>query len=582
MDGKFINKCCLVIFKKAIKPGDSELQVKRKKTVVILAIVSLAILVIVHIVDPGGNHLKGGFLISTIGIPIISVIGLVWTFYLKWDVTDRFLEAGLVLSVVYLLPSDFSCTVVSISRPWPLIVVYLDIALYLRVPKRVTLEMVSIMVSYLCVMAVESGFRFGLFDIKSTPSQQERYSSLCACAKLPCPAENAFGLAVTQLLVLVIDFTCTQGFASQVLEEKQLIVASIEASNAIATSLSRFDLILTTELLNDSQIPEGLKQAFMTLADNLKSYKPYLPQSCLPNEDSDKDETRRSDEETLAMSSASSIRGSTSVVRFHDEYRVRSATLLVANINNSLSVLDSSNRLFCYMISVLVTNAVEICSNCKGTIDMFLGDRVFANFGIGRFCVAHGPAALQASEQLSRKMKDVLENQLFDGKKKVIPSLNIGLATGSIGCCDLGCDKMLRFSLIGPLSMWVSVVERTGSLLSIPLVVDKQSSVILTEVGQTAEVRILFQSIEFKDELYVVFEVLPRDCLASGNDEWMYEMNAHASTKWKKFNHFGEAILRGKVTPPPEDESDLDEIQIALLRDLLTEGVPDPFTFKKR
>ena len=154
-----------------------------------------------------------------------------------------------------------------------------------------------------------------------------------------------------------MDFVCTRGFAITVLEEKNRILASIEAANHIAISLSRFDLESSEELLDDSSIPTDLKVAFQQILNNLRTYKPYLPQSCFPFDDDTDDGVPQSPmpsqltEQTSASDStksSSDLRPAV-IVSLQKNFEPTTASLLVVNVRNSSSVLHNSIKSFSFL-----------------------------------------------------------------------------------------------------------------------------------------------------------------------------------------------------------------------------------------
>eukprot|EP01065_Artemidia_motanka_P046605 TRINITY_DN709_c2_g2_i4.p1 TRINITY_DN709_c2_g2~~TRINITY_DN709_c2_g2_i4.p1 ORF type:complete len:348 (+),score=85.24 TRINITY_DN709_c2_g2_i4:68-1111(+) len=101
--------------------------------------------------------------------------------------------------------------------------------------------------------------------------------------------QEAAGAMTDGLLVLLVDFIATRGFAKSMHEQKAMVEASIQLSEAAAVLLSKYETEDTKTLLDGpdgGRLPAGLRQALLQLVTNLALYRPYLPQSCLPGDTS--------------------------------------------------------------------------------------------------------------------------------------------------------------------------------------------------------------------------------------------------------------------------------------------------------
>ena len=102
--------------------------------------------------------------------------------------------------------------------------------------------------------------------------------------RLPCPRAVPFDATmIAAVCVFVIDFIVTRGFAREVLKEQASMERTINAVQEIASLLARYDVEKVAELLeeHEHELPVGMTVALRALEKNLRSYKAYLPQTCL-------------------------------------------------------------------------------------------------------------------------------------------------------------------------------------------------------------------------------------------------------------------------------------------------------------
>ena len=226
--------------------------------------------------------------------------------------------------------------------------------------------------------------------------------------------------------------------------------------------------------------PTQLKGAFDKILCNLRTYKPYLPQSCFPFEDGSViSDSRSSHSSSLGSASltASSV-SARSVVNIGRSFESMNASLLVANVRNSLSVLNCSVQSFSSLISDVISSTSDVIIRNRGTLDLFLGDRVFANFGASRSQRGHPGACVKAAAAITSKAGDLLERYQQFTKGGAL-SVNIGMGSGELVCGDLGSANIMRFSVVSkknkkPLSKVSKKVERESNMNSFPPVVNNQ------------------------------------------------------------------------------------------------------------
>ena len=481
-----------------------------------------------------------------------GILGLVFSVgtvirlgFQQGEVDDFMLLFFVVLGGSAIILGDFSSSLLSTDRRWSAFVLLTDLLLLCQAREGICRGVISVCILYLCVAASESSLRYGIYDVEWSGYEQHKRQEKYECSNLPCPVPlpQAFLTLAFQLFVFLLDYSCTRGFARRMEEEQKCVLASIQTVNEIATSLSKFDLISAGKLLDDATIPVDLKTAFIALLGNLHTYQPYLPQSCLPR-DSDSSSVTAYRSSLMSFSDDKSTSSSPSVPQFtlRKGFFHVNASLLVVNINNSMSVLNCSLSAFEKLISALVGSTFNHVMLCKGTPDLFLGDRMYANFGASRQRIPHIYCCLECSTKVLVESSQVLYP--FQEASEQTLSINVAVATGRLACGDLGSESMLRFSLIGKLSQWVAAIERLGSKFEIPLLANEAFH---NEVAYTTESRVILQSVIFKGELELIFEVSPAK--SADEEEWMYQMAENGVGRWDSFNSAAIAVLKGTSIP---------------------------------
>ena len=566
--------------RRAISTNDSPGQVKRKKLIIILSCIVVAITLNSMSFSYGKKILV---FVASLLFLILSVILLMLLVVLKKDLTDSLLELSSVIMLIGISLQDFEAAMLQINPSWPLFVIVVDILLVCEAPMRATVGVVCWCCLHLVVISIESSYSFGLFDLEYQQYSQEHRREKFDCGKLPCTTTVIYSsmTLLTQFIVFLMDFFCTRGFAAAVLEEKNNILASVDAANAIATSLSRFDLEQATSLLEDADIPGGLRDALKQILCNLRTYRPYLPQSCIPvSYSSDESTATHESLRTSQSGSGDSTTIESLLLQPAASYRVRrkfecvSASLLVANIRNSFAVLQYSQDSFNGLISDMISATSDVIVKHRGTLDLFLGDRVFANFGATRSHVNHPTSCTDAAMAITSLADRVLgPYQKFASNNL---SMNIGMASGKLVCGDLGSENVMRFSVIGKLSLLVGVVERVASIKGIAIL---SEGGLYRAVKHTAEIRVHLQTVLYDDTEHVLYELIPR--VDVGPAEWMYQLEQVGVGKWDNFNKVATTLLKGtcniSIENPKGHSPEYDE-----LRSLMKTGFPEPIIVSKR
>ena len=221
------------------------------------------------------------------------------SFCVVWILLKFPLSTGLVVSILYtgaacLFLLDLSGR--SFFRPtWPLLVLVIDFLLVMRVNERYTVALVVAVIMWLVLMIFEESFRFGLLDAPGLIPQEgkngrrEFYLQLTSCDALPCATDFSVGSLFVTILVFVLDFIATRGFAREVLAEQAAMERTIAAVQEIASLLAGYDVEGVARMLSSDAtcLPEEMHNMLWQMEQNLRRYRPYLPAALFEEEGCD-------------------------------------------------------------------------------------------------------------------------------------------------------------------------------------------------------------------------------------------------------------------------------------------------------
>ena len=184
---------------------------------------------------------------------------------------------------------------------WTPLVLVLDMLLIMQVPTRYTAGLVFVVLVWLTLMALEESFRFGIFDLPGLVPQDGELGrrayleDKASCDTLPCGAP-AVTITLGAVLVFVVDFIATRGFARDILKEQATMERTISTVQEIASLLAKYDVEGVARMLaaRGSELPEEMYETLQTMEENLRKYKPYLPAALFEEmemeEDGDRDQ----------------------------------------------------------------------------------------------------------------------------------------------------------------------------------------------------------------------------------------------------------------------------------------------------
>ena len=467
------------------------------------------------------------------------------------------LTTRVVVGTLYMITSgmlmwDLSSRTIA-QESWPLLVLIIDMLLVMQVPKVYSLGLVGFIIMWLLVLGVEESFRFGLFELPGLAPQEGEFGRLhylketFDCETPPCPVPFPSPPLLTAVAVFVIDFIVTRGFAHEVLKEQAAMERTINAVQEIASLLARYDVEKVAELLeeHEHELPEGMTVALRALEKNLRSYKAYLPQTCLlGDEDSEvahpEHVSSEGTEHDCAEQTASSESGSTNVslpaaIVRNVALGLTSvkATLLTVNIKDTLRLVEQDSAHFSSFFTTLLLKTLQATESYRGMVDVFVGDRVHCSFNTSRQCANHATSALHTARMLLRGLK--------------LSQVNIGVASGKVLRGDMGCEVMRRFSMVGTLVRDVHGMERAGRILGCDVLCNRMC---FSDAECEHEMRLIPCKVEVSatsDTPEVVAELLPGNEEAEHEtEEWMYQIGKNG--EWDQYNTTVRKYLKGDVS----------------------------------
>ena len=494
----------------------------------------------------------GGTLVVLLGFSIVVCAVLC-----RVPLTTRVVVGTLYMIACGMLMWDLNARTFYHSY-WPLLVLIIDMLLVMQVPKGYSLGLVGFVIIWLVLLGVEESFRFGLFDLPGLAPQEGKYGRLyyleekVVCDTLPCPTPFPSPPLSGAVGVFAIDFIVTRGFAREVLKEQASMERTISIVQEIASLLARYDVEKVAVLLeeHEHELPQGMTVALRALEKNLRSYKAYLPQTCLLESEGSEVEcsedvtTEQDYAEQTAVSSRCSGGSARSLnVNARNFSMVLShamATLLTVNIKDTLRLVEQDSAHFSSFFTTLLLKTLKATDAHRGMVDVFIGDRVHCSFNTSRQCTNHATSALHTAEVLFRGLK--------------LSQVNIGVATGKVLRGDMGCEVMRRFSMVGTLVRDVHGMERAGRILGCDVLCNRMC---FSDAECEHEMRLIPCKVEVSatsDTPEVVAELLLDMARSSiAEEEWMYLIGENS--EWDQYNTAVRKYLKGDVSAAAVEEA---------------------------
>ena len=228
-------------------------------------------------------RLDGAVLVKTANLFGVAVAAML----LVWMAFRRMSEACIV-AVVYLISAvlivfDLNARTYG-KNSWALLVVVVDALLVMRVDQRFATGLVCLVVLVLVLLFAEGAYRFGILDMPGLveyPARRKTLLIAVSCERPPCAMgwSEEFGQLLAGLVVFILDFIATRGFANQVLSEQAAMEHTISVVQDVASLLAKYDVEGVARLLaaHEAHLPSRMYVTLQTMEQNLRMYRPYLP-----------------------------------------------------------------------------------------------------------------------------------------------------------------------------------------------------------------------------------------------------------------------------------------------------------------
>ena len=625
-----------------VEEADTLLERFRKRVLFTTNIICILICVVPTISIFVGNVYGIFFPAGILMICIVSFVSLTHMVRTK-ALSSKSVEYQMYIYCIAVMLLDLDNKRHGATRLWPLFVVWMDVLLATRASKRASLNVMYAVVIYLTVESIDSMFTFGLEKLDAVHGSTVPLP--CECSDYPCKIAPTFAIPgyLVNVVVFVLDFSFTRSFATQVERKSMQIENAVEVAEGVSGCLARLDLPQAELLLSDckaGEVPVRLRLSLDCILNNLRMYKPYIPQACLPPpyeiidipDDADttpvppdvmpttpvtpvtpvvtfmeRSRTRRGSvlsrisaptemkEVRSNRSRSASVPSNTSTVvsarSIPKEFTQTFPQPLSLSVNSKVKrakvtlvvtnlhdsfAMSEQPAVFEHAVTTMLEAATTAFPALLGVIDVFLGDRVFASFNGALPCARHAIAAMKATKNYLNL------NPLHS---------NCAIATGTVVCGDMGCADMRRYIMCGATPTLLNGMERLGRAAGSTLVCCDISHRDATFEYSMRLLPRLLQARRYDDApdggmVERVWEVghahNPDDSPSHSvsGSEWMYEVGGYLSGPWAGYNKALGKYLDGAKVEDIMTEEYEDHVKAAI-RSCLSRRVASqrPFTF---
>ena len=471
-----------------------------------------------------------------------SLIAVLTTALVHLRVTRR-ISSGMMVTVtaaasVAIATADI-CVAPMFARWWPLLIIVIDMLLVMRTPAWLSQAVAAWGVLLITLVNVEYSVRFGLFDMPGLISQEDRRLDQ-SCGSLPCKGDAAVEVwsTIPKVLIFLLDYQVTRGFAAKLRSEQHLTLASVEAAQRVATCLARFDLEAAEVALagRAAEMPTELYTSLRVILGNLSAYRPYLPQSLLLHEDNEENAASAKDtakpttegggggggagvdvrgscslqtlvatlthsedtaSDTGSLDTANSLGSLPSVGRNEVASAAAAAAAadalaatppVLSNLATGLRRVRGSLLLLATVLpgdahasyarvqGEFVAAVLRHATDRKGIVDHFAGDEVATSFNAARTCPQHGLMAVRTAKAICFAV-DQRSNEV-----------RCSVSTGQARVGTLGPPAMRRACVVGSLPALTDGILRLARLLRYPLLCSHTTAL---DIGHAEQVALL-------------------------------------------------------------------------------------------
>eukprot|EP00756_Hemistasia_phaeocysticola_P034336 Hpha_TRINITY_DN16516_c1_g2::TRINITY_DN16516_c1_g2_i1::g.136667::m.136667 len=283
-------RCCGWLSECLIRPDDPPAahDIKRVGTPVFSVIAGVTLLLLL-------GDVSYGMSMSTIS-SALYFLGSLW--FLSAAASnvvsaEMAIDSAMFVIAVAIFLNDFDLASGLRVRAWSLMVLLLDACLVVgrfRIPPIA----VTVTLVYFVFERVEATVRVGLYEAARFGPRE--VVELCDCSSPPCSIDpiSAFGNLAVIGFVFLLDFYLTRNFASSLRTQLATVRSAVDVAADVADALARYDIDEAESVIANGELPSQLYVSYMQLLQNLSSYKPYLPHSCLVQDEAPARQQRKS------------------------------------------------------------------------------------------------------------------------------------------------------------------------------------------------------------------------------------------------------------------------------------------------
>lgn len=180
-------------------------------------------------------------------------------------------------------------------------------------------------------------------------------------------------------------------------------------------------------------------------------------------------------------------------------------TVLFADIRGFTSM---SEKMTAEEVSVILNeyfSEIEpIITKYNGVINKFIGDAVMAIFGEPIQDINHPQNAVKCANAMLKKVEELQEKWLFEGKPKI--EIGIGINTGEAFVGNIGSEKRLEYTVIGDMVNLASRIESYNKVYKTNLLISSSTYASVSDIVNV--IRIADVTIRGKAKKMDIYEVL--------------------------------------------------------------------------
>ena len=180
-------------------------------------------------------------------------------------------------------------------------------------------------------------------------------------------------------------------------------------------------------------------------------------------------------------------------------------TVLFADIRGFTSMSEKmSAEDVSKILNEYFTEIEPIITRYNGVINKFIGDAVMAIFGEPMQDLNHPINAVYCAYDMLKKVKELQERWLFEGKPKI--EIGIGINTGECFVGNIGSEKRLEYTVIGDTVNLASRIEHYNKVYHTNLLVSSSTYSYISSIADV--IKISEVTIRGKAKKMDIYEVL--------------------------------------------------------------------------